>query len=62
MRFQAEPIYIELYWQKVHSIRMRLLRHLHNVALHVQIRQLRPRILGPSVNEPPRDGEDQHSD
>lgn len=41
---------------------MRILGQLHDLPVNIQIRQLRPRILGSGVNEPPRDGEDEDPD
>ena len=45
-----------------HLIGMLFLGHLHNLPVHIHIRQLRPGVLGPSVDEPPCDGEDQDPD
>ena len=41
---------------------MLILGQLHDFPVNVQIRQLRPRILGPGVDEPPRDREDEDPD
>lgn len=42
--------------------RMLVFGQIHDLPVHIQTRQLWPRILGPSMDEPPGRGENEYAD